>query len=238
MEEGNKTGADVVSFAGYVKTMGYNPIAEVEAYWEGLRGTRVVPLRSEVDPRGIERALEYTFLIERIAPGLARFRLAGMQLNDLMGMEVRGMPLTSFFTPDARPQMQEVLNSVFEGPKAVSLSLNAETGMGKPPLSARMVVLPLKSDLGDISRALGCFQIEGKVGRAPRRFLVQNVRFRELGPFKTPQPTETAPEAPAPVQKSGFAEKKEDFKPAPRPTVTKGRPYLRLVADNDPPTDT
>ena len=55
-----------------------------------------MPRRAEIDPRGIENALEYAFILERIAPGMARIRLAGIHLSDLMGMEVRGMPLTSF----------------------------------------------------------------------------------------------------------------------------------------------
>ncbi|MEM1421046.1 MAG: PAS domain-containing protein, partial [Pseudomonadota bacterium] len=53
----------------------------VEAYWEGLRAGRLVPRRADVDPRGIDQALEYSFILERIAPGMARFRLAGMHLN-------------------------------------------------------------------------------------------------------------------------------------------------------------
>ena len=37
-----------------------------------------------------------------MAPSVARFRLAGAHLSELMGMEVRGMPMTALFLPDAR----------------------------------------------------------------------------------------------------------------------------------------
>ena len=57
-------------------------MAQMRAYWEGLRADRLVPQRAEVDPRGIERALEYAFILDRIAPGIGRFRLAGMHLTD------------------------------------------------------------------------------------------------------------------------------------------------------------
>ena len=57
----------------------------VEAYWTALRGARLVPSRSEVDPRGIEAALDRAFVAERIAPGVARLRLAGAHLADLNG---------------------------------------------------------------------------------------------------------------------------------------------------------
>ena len=80
-------------------------LREVEAYWSGLRDGRAMPARADVDPRGIQSALEYAFILERIAPGVARFRVAGMHLNDLMGMEVRGMPLTAMFVPEGRKEI-------------------------------------------------------------------------------------------------------------------------------------
>ena len=66
-----------------------SPIRQAEAYWTALLTGEGVPMRSQIDPRGLENILEYTFILERIAPGLARFRLAGSHLNNLAGMEVR-----------------------------------------------------------------------------------------------------------------------------------------------------
>jgi len=144
--------------------------SELRGYWEGLRAGRGVPLRAAVDPRGIDRALEYAFIVERIAPSIARFRLAGMHLSELMGMEVRGMPITAFFTPKARARVAARLEAVFQGPEVAELALVGEGGFGKPELQARMLILPLKSDLGDVTRALGCLVADGQIGRAPRRF--------------------------------------------------------------------
>ncbi|MGB3313565.1 MAG: PAS domain-containing protein, partial [Albidovulum sp.] len=135
--------------------MRFSHISEVRDYWEALRCGRGVPFRSEIDPRGIERALEYAFVLERVSPQVARFRLAGLHLNDLMGMEVRGMPLTSFFTPKARHDVSDVLQAVFSGPSTADFTLKAEPGFGKSEMQARLLILPLKSDLGDVSRALG-----------------------------------------------------------------------------------
>ena len=147
-------------------------LSELRGYWEGLRNGRLVPARADVDPRGIERALEYAFVLERVAPGMGRFRLSGMHLNDLMGMEVRGMPLTALFTAPARQRIAELTETMFLDPAVVEVTLRAEAGIGKPPLTARLLMLPLTSDLGDISRALGCLVSEGDIGRAPRRFEV------------------------------------------------------------------
>ena len=224
---------DVVSLKGYRQTMTYNPIAEVEAYWEALRGTRLVPLRSEIDPRGIERALDSTFLLERIAPGLARFRLAGMRLNEIMGMEVRGMPMTSVLTPDARDEAREALNQLFEGPSIVTASLEAASGIGRPALRGRMVLLPLKSDLGDISRAIGCLSLDGKIGRVPRRFGITSLTYRAVGPFKTTQPAE--PVAPAlPTPDTATADTGMSEAPAPfRGKADDTRPKLRLIKTDE-----
>ena len=65
----------------------YSAISQVECYWHGLYHARgEIPARNEVDPRGIEQVLEYAMLMERIGPGIARIRLAGMHLTDYLGI--------------------------------------------------------------------------------------------------------------------------------------------------------
>ncbi len=216
----------VVPLSGYRKDMRFPCISEVRAYWEALRDGRQVPYRSEVDPRGIERALEYAFVLERIAPQVARFRLAGMHLNDLMGMEVRGMPLTSFFTPKARAEIAGLLDAVFTGPRTAELTLAAEAGFGKPAMEAKVLILPLRSDLGDVSRALGCLIAEGPIGRTPRRFdLVE----RLVSPIVESQPARRLPPVPAPA---GFAEPAAPFAgPGSQPARSRG--HLRLVVSDE-----
>ncbi|MWB77364.1 PAS domain-containing protein [Pseudooceanicola sp. 216_PA32_1] len=193
-------------------------IREVEGYWQALRAGRLVPRRSEIDPRGIERSLEYAFILERIAPGIARLRIAGSHLSDLMGMEVRGMPISSFFTPAARNLASDVLEQVFDGPATAELSLSAERGVGKPAIDARMILLPMKSDLGDISRALGCLSTRGAIGRAPRRFVVEQSEVRPL----IGAAVEPRVEA---LRVSDLAEDAARFEPA----APAAHPHLRLV---------
>ncbi|MEL6103664.1 MAG: PAS domain-containing protein, partial [Pseudomonadota bacterium] len=119
---------------------GFTAIAQIEGYWDALRGARLMPKRSEIDPRGIESALEFTFVLERIAPGMARLRIAGSHLSDLMGMEVRGMPLTSFVSPGSRRQLSDAMEEVFQRPAVCELRLSAETGRDKPPMDARLIL--------------------------------------------------------------------------------------------------
>lgn len=235
-----------MSLTEYRGTMQHPSLSLVEAYWEGLRAGRLLPRRAEVDPRGIDRALEFAFILERIAPGMARFRLAGMHLNDLMGMEVRGMPLTSFFAPDARRTISDTLEHVFEEPATARLSLSAERGIGKPAMEAELLLLPLKSDLGDISRLLGCLVAKGDIGRTPRRFTVTDTRLIPLLRPTTVDPIDVSNDPPnqhdtalPDPASDGFREPPVPFvRAVPEPTqegrpLRGERPYLKLIRSED-----
>ncbi|MEL7299742.1 MAG: PAS domain-containing protein [Pseudomonadota bacterium] len=211
----------------------FDGIAALEAYWMSVRGNRTVPLRADIDPRGIESALDYAFIAERVTAGIVRFRLAGSQLNELLGMDVRGMPITSLFGPKSRGELVEAIEGVFEGPEVLEVGLESPAGAGKPALPAQMVLLPLKSDLGDISRAIGCFPTRGSIGRPPRRFELSGALKR------TSLASEEAPvihrrPAPRPQPMEGFAEDKAPFKGKPEaPRHAAERPYLKLVRDDE-----
>jgi hypothetical protein len=252
--EDDGAGAEVVSLADIARDVRFPVLHTLETYWSEIRGTRLVPARADVDPRRIEDALEYAFILERIAPGMGRFRLAGMHLNDLMGMEVRGMPLTAFFAPEGRKAVSAALEQVFDTPAIARLTLSGERGVGRPPLDGRLLLLPLQSDFGDVSRALGCLATLGPAGRAPRRFTVTGA---DVEPLLTdaPAPRERRSTGWTPPPRSaghgghdthtadhagphtgGPAEPPRDRHgagAAPRPPRAEGRPHLYLVKSDD-----
>jgi hypothetical protein len=185
------------------------------AHWEACRNGHDVPNRSDIDPRRIAPLLANAFIAERIAPGVVRLRVAGMKLGDLMGMDVRGMPLCSFIAPADRAAFALHLVDLFDRPASLRLALKGGPGPGRPaaPLSGTMLLLPLRSDLGDVSRALGCLVVtQGRIGPAARRFNIENAQVMPLSgsahrpPFSVIEGARTAP------------------KMAARP-----RPHLRLV---------
>jgi len=232
MDKSDLNPHNIVAMTEFRAEVGYSAISQVEAYWEGLRGARLMPKRSEIDPRGIESALEYTFVLERIAPGMARIRIAGSHLSDLMGMEVRGMPLTSLITAPCRRQVNDVLEDVCQRPAVCELRMNAEVTVTKPHLDARLLLLPLKSDLGDVSRILGCLVAQGDIGHTPRRFDVVGAKIRPItAPSTVPAQPKAAPKtAPQTGRIEGFAEPAAAFKShTPRADV----PYLRVVKSDD-----
>ncbi|MGV8986742.1 MAG: PAS domain-containing protein [Cypionkella sp.] len=228
-------------------------LAEVRAYWEGLRENGGLPERDRIDPRGIAGALENTFLMERVAPGVARFRIAGMQLHDLMGMDVRGMPLSALFEPAARNRLADGLEGVFSTPAVLELWLEAERGIGRPALEGRLLVMPLTGVRGETDLALGCLAMSGALGRAPRRFAIAGLMSEVIDRRRPetradPRATFHAPDRrlpglppiaalhadlhsvpAAPSRASGLGEDRGDFTPRP----PRGKPNLRLVHSRD-----
>ena len=68
-----------------------------------------------------------------------------------------------------------------------------------------MLLLPLRSDLGDVTRALGCLIAEGEIGQGPRRFdLMEDLHFPVIPGAKLLEPSPSA---------VGFAETPAPWKP-------------------------
>jgi len=199
-------------------------IAAFYEYWQSMRHGSDVPRRSEIDPRGIESLLANAFIAEKIAPGLARMRIAGTHLADLLGMEVRGMPISAFIAPTHRDELAGLLVDVFERPATLQIELTSPGSIGKPALTGTLVMLPLRSDLGDISRALGCLVTQGPIGRAPRRFEMTSHQLRplDLSPLASLLNDKKA------EQLVGMAEDARPFN-GTSPLTDSERPYLRLV---------
>lgn len=171
----------VVSMNRFRSGRSLSPLRQAEAYWDLLRNGDDVPQRSRIDPRGLENILQHAFMLERVAPGLARFRLAGQHLAGLAGMDVRGMPLSALVVPAARGRLSAVLQSLFDVPSVAELALTAGPGR-----EARMILLPLSDDIGAISRALGVLVADGPAGGDPLRFDIAEAQVRAVGARQFP----------------------------------------------------
>lgn len=222
---------NVISFGTYHTAMTQPILGQMRAYWDELRAGRLMPLRSEIDPREMSPFLEVCFVLERQEPGDIRFRLAGMSVNELMGMEVRGMQLRSLIAPEGRAQFSKQIDTIFTEPEIQEFKLTSEQS-NAPALTARMLILPLKSQDGEADRAIGCITTEGVVGIPPRRFRVAELQRTSLvtglsqsSAIFTPRPVEMATagfaEAAAP-----FAQGPQQSEDTPKPA---GVPYLRVV---------
>jgi len=154
--------------------------ARVLRHWSDLAADGGVPRRSDLCPKALGPALPHAFLVEQVRPGAVRFRLAGQRLADLMGMDVRGMPLRAFFEiPDRRPLMDRV-GRVFAGPATLRLDLVSDA-QGFATLSGQMLLLPMRDRTGAVTRALGVLTVQGAIGLTPRRFRIRQDQLAPLG---------------------------------------------------------
>ncbi|MEI4262430.1 PAS domain-containing protein [Roseovarius sp. D0-M9] len=199
-------------------------LSEFERYWGDMRKGALVPRRSDIDPRGIEPLLANAFITERIAPGLARLRIAGGHLTDLMGMEVRGMPISAFIEPGSRDALANHLVYLFDQPATLRLTLSSPARPGAPALQGTLLMMPLRSDLGDISRALGCLVSTGKIGRGPRRFEITHSVLTPLDSGTVPDATPRLVPDDAPASSP-----QTEGVDTPSPGRASERPYLRLI---------
>jgi hypothetical protein len=148
----------------------YPAVALTLRHWDSLRAGRAMPTRGEIDPRALSRALEFLFIAEPVAPGVARMRLAGQHLSLLLGMEPRGMPLCALFTASARDELAAAIEQITRNAIRVLLPVRSESGLGRPALEGLLALMPLgQPTTGQPVRILGVLQTRGAIGRAPRK---------------------------------------------------------------------
>ena len=198
---------------------------DVLRYWNALRVGTDLPARSDLDPRVIQTALANAFILDRTRPGTIRIRVAGGHMNDLMGMEVRGMPIRAFFDLLERRRLMDLVATVFTKPALLELDLVSNNRSG-PIIEGKMLILPMRDAAGDVSKALGCLVTHGDIGQTPRRFRIQRDVVTPIAVTQTPKP------APA---MAGFSEPATSFEA--RPTGAASTPNTGIDRTPQIPTD-
>lgn len=190
-----------------------DPILDsLKTYWENLRAGRVAPYRSEIDPREFKHALENMFILEIVGDKNIRVRLAGMKMCEMMGMEVRGMSPRAFMMPGDRSKFDDAILQVVEKPSVTEFVMETVDYNGRSS-TAYMLMMPLRSDFGEITRILGCITDSGDAYEAPVRMRITRMKSEEI------KFDETADEA----KVAGFAERQ------PRFADKSGRPSLSAI---------
>jgi hypothetical protein len=183
-------------------------LSSLKSYWERLRAGRIAPYRAEIDPRQFEAALENMFIIERLGPENMRIRLAGMKICEMMGMEVRGMQPGFLLDEADRARFDRLLNVVMTEPAVVELRLAAQNRAGT--YRATMLLMPLRSDFGEVNRVIGCTSGEGDLYAPPLAFAIQDVAVTPVEPSLSAEPKQLMP---------GFAEEPAAYAPPPAPKL-------------------
>jgi hypothetical protein len=188
-------------------------LSSLKTYWERLRAGRIAPYRAEIDPRQFESALENMFIIEKLSADNMRVRLAGMKICEMMGMEVRGMQPGFLIDEADRIRFDRLLNVVMTEPAVVELRLAAQNRAGI--FRATMLLMPLRSDFGEINRVIGCTSGDGELYAPPLAFSIQDVAVTPVEPSLGVEPKQLMP---------GFAEEAVGFTPPPKLRSIDGNP--------------
>jgi hypothetical protein len=191
-------------------------LASLKGYWERLRAGRIAPYRAEIDPRQFEGALENMFIIEKLSQDNMRIRLAGMKICEMMGMEVRGMQPGYMIDAADRERFERLLHVVMNEPAVVELALEAPGRIGI--YHASMLLMPLRSDFGDINRAMGGISGRGDMFAAPLTFGIREVTVTPVEQNLGLEPRQALP---------GFAEEQAGFEGA-----SGKQPRLRSIEGN------
>ncbi len=188
----------------------------LEEYWKTLRHAQRIPARNDLVPSKIDHVLPYAFILQRVAPGIARFRVAGQKLHSFLKMDARGMPFTTLFEAQSRDQIQDLVEQAFAEPAIVGLSVNSSGTLLRPEINGSMLLLPMRDHQGTTTRLLGALVTPPHNGNRPRRFTIsQNSAIRHEPLGMKIAATQIMPHASAGTEK---------------PDVT--RPALRLVVNN------
>lgn len=190
-------------------------LSSLKTYWDRLRAGRIAPYRAEIDPRQFESALENMFIIEKLGPDNMRIRLAGMKICEMMGMEVRGMQPAFLIDETDRVRFDRLLHVVMSEPAVVELKLAAPNRAGV--YRATMLLMPLRSDFGDINRVIGCTSGDGDLFAPPLGFTIDDVAVTPVEPSQGTEAKQAMP---------GFAEAQAEF------AVGQGGPKLRSIEGN------
>lgn len=171
-------------------------LAQFDAYWQALAAQYgAPPFRQHIDPRALQNGLENALMVEEMAPGHARLRVAGQVFDKLLGSDPRGMPLSAFFLPAARANLQALLGQVFATPAGARLLVSKPAAFFGQANNGILQLWPLRDDTGAVTRALGCLVLARAPAqsRAPQRL---SIAHHSLQPLACPAPP-TAPQGPA-----------------------------------------
>ena len=161
---------------------GDSAIDLVARHWASLPRTGLAPERAALDANALAAALPFVFIAELVTPRVARLRLTGHKVEEMMDMDVRGMPLTALFTAAARPMVMQALEQVAQGARAI-LPVAGEGGFGQPSLTGQLALFPLADGAGHLTRLMGVLELDGVIGRTPRRLSVTKATLTTLPPL-------------------------------------------------------
>jgi hypothetical protein len=143
-------------------------------YWNEVRAGRLAPQRLDIEPSRIAEILAQTFMLELVDPGTYPFRLAGTQLCDTFGSELRGKNFLDGWGEADRRAIEDCLATITEQGAAAHLILEGSVD-ARHRVELEANLLPLLH-AGKITRIIGAMSARS----APHWLGSEPLRSRRL----------------------------------------------------------
>lgn len=139
------------------------------AYWDGLRGERAAPERSQIEPGRIRHILADTFILAQEPDGPAAFRLAGTRVNALFARDLKDVGFCDLWPVDRRVEAERLVELVSGDAVGAVAGIVGETG-SREAVSLELLLLPLRHKGATNRRMLGALSpssVPAWLGTAP-----------------------------------------------------------------------
>ena len=176
------------------------PSAVLRRHWQALRMGDALPRRDRIAPRAIASMLDHALMAERRRDGAVLLRYAGSRVNAVHGQDLTDRPLSALFEIRMREPLLDALEMAFDGSRALNMDLHSERGLTRPPLTARLTLLPLAAVGSEGITLIGCLDLDGPPILPPRRFRIERVLSEPLAAARA-----VVPPAPPPAATGGPA---------------------------------
>ena len=190
--------------------------SKLYSYWNQVRGTRTSPRRFDIEPAQIADILSETFILEFQPPNGYQYRLAGTQICENFGRELRGTNFTDGWQDYDRFSLQRHLTSIRKLGAVARILMEGTTRMGIKS-SFEILILPLRHNGEDINRFLGAI--------VP----IEDADQTRLWPIVEYRIVETELTYPADGFEDIIPEPVEDTQPQPQPPILAHFRNARIV---------
>ena len=191
-------------------------------HWSRLRKGRAVPQQTDFDPRAIKRLLSSVFILDAESPARPIYRLAGTQLCERFGFELRGTGFLAHWESQSASALASLLRQSLKLRQPVCIASIGATGTSGM-VELETVLAPVSVTGGEPTRFVGMIQVlSDQTLLAGKPIAFQRLSGSQLIQEDEALSTFDPPPPPAPPP--------DTWRKHPR------APHLRLVVSQNKPT--
>lgn len=127
-------------------------------YWNRLRQGRSAPDQIDIDPRAIKRMLPWVFILDAESPSHPIYRLAGTQLCERFGFELRGTGFLAHWDAQSSVALVSLLRQGLKLRHPICIS-SIGTSPSAGMVELETVLAPISFNGGEVNRFFGMIQV-------------------------------------------------------------------------------